>query len=234
MSSALAVESPPFPSLSFEEKLDRFARVAVHVGLNLQPGQELLISATTEMLPLVRRITEHAYKVGALLVTAFYADDEAALARYRYASDDSFDYAPQWLAEGVAAAFRGGAARLALTGADPALLAGQDSAKVSRANIAAFEGQQTSDGVDHAPRHQLDDRGCGNPGVGTAGLSRVAGGRGRPEALGRDLPGVARYFRRSPSRVGSSIARTCTTAWPSSTGSGFMRSAFMPRTEPPI
>ena len=43
--------------------------MAVRVGLNLQAGQELLISASTEMMPLVRRITEHAYKAGAVLVT---------------------------------------------------------------------------------------------------------------------------------------------------------------------
>ncbi len=59
------MSSAPFASLPFEEKLDRFARLAVYVGLNLQAGQELVISATTEMLPLVRRITEHAYQAGA-------------------------------------------------------------------------------------------------------------------------------------------------------------------------
>lgn len=134
-----AVASAPshFATLPFEEKLDRFARVAVHIGLNLQPGQELLISASIEMLPLVRRITEHAYKAGALLVTALYSDDETALARYKYAADASFDHAPQWMADGVAAAFRSGVARLAIAGANPALLTGQDPAKVSRANIAA-------------------------------------------------------------------------------------------------
>jgi aminopeptidase len=137
MSSAATLAPPDFGSLPFEEKLNRFARVAVHVGLNLQPGQELLISATTEMLPLVRLITEHAYKAGAKLVTTFYVDDEAALARYRYAAEETFDYAPQWLADAIAAAFSGGAARLALTGANPALLAGQNPVKVSRANIAA-------------------------------------------------------------------------------------------------
>ena len=31
--------------LSLEEKLDRFAEVAVHVGLGLQPGQELVMTA---------------------------------------------------------------------------------------------------------------------------------------------------------------------------------------------
>ena len=137
--SASAVLPVPatFASLSFEEKLDRFAEVAVLVGLNLRAGQELLISAPLEALPLVRRITEHAYKAGALLVTSFYSDDPSVLARYEYASDASFDHAAVWMADAMAAAFRGGAARLAIAGANPALLAKQNPAKVSRANIAA-------------------------------------------------------------------------------------------------
>ena len=154
MSSVTAVAPSSFASLPFDEKLDRFARVAVHVGLNLQPGQELLITATTEMMPLVRRITEHAYKAGALLVTTFYADDEAALARYRFASDASFDHAPVWMADGIATAFRGGAARLALAGANPALLAGQDSAKVSRANIAASKANKPA--MELITRHAIN------------------------------------------------------------------------------
>jgi aminopeptidase len=140
MSVLEAVEVKPQPSfsdLSFEEKLDRFAEVAVRIGLNLRAGQELLISAPLEALPLVRRITEYAYKAGALLVTSFYADDPSILARYRYADDASFDHAAQWWADAMAAAFRGGAARLAIAGGNPALLAQQDPAKVSRANIAA-------------------------------------------------------------------------------------------------
>jgi aminopeptidase len=125
-----------FRALPFAEKLDRFARLAVYVGLNLQPGQELVVTASTEMVPLVRRITEHAYKAGAVLVTTLYADDEATLARYKFAQDASFDGAAKWLADGIAAAYGSGAARLGLTGANPALLAGQDPGKVSRANTA--------------------------------------------------------------------------------------------------
>jgi aminopeptidase len=138
MSTAAVLPVPAtFASLSFEEKLYRFAEVAVRVGLNLVRGQELLISAPLEALPLVRRITEHAYKAGALLVTSFYSDDPSILARYQYADDASFDHAAVWMADSMAAAFRGGAARLAIAGANPALLAKQDPAKVSRANIAA-------------------------------------------------------------------------------------------------
>ncbi len=143
-----------FASLPFEEKLDRFAKVAVHVGLNLQSGQELVISASIEMLPLVRRITEHAYKAGALLVTTFYGDDEAVLARYRHAPDASFDHAAQWMADGIHAAFKGGAARLAIAGANPALLAGQDPAKVSRANIAGSKANKPA--MELITRHAIN------------------------------------------------------------------------------
>ena len=50
-------------------KLDKLAEVAIKVGLQLQPGQELVMTAPIAALPLVRRITEHAYKAGAGLVT---------------------------------------------------------------------------------------------------------------------------------------------------------------------
>lgn len=126
-----------FGDLTLEEKIDRLAEVAVKVGLNLQKGQELVISAPLDALPLVRRVTEHAYKVGALAVTTFYADDASILSRYKYAHDETFDYAPAWMGEAMANAFRSGAARFAVSGANPALLAGQDPSKVSRAAIAA-------------------------------------------------------------------------------------------------
>jgi aminopeptidase len=119
-----------------DRRLDRLAEVAVRVGLNLSPGQELVMTAPLDAVPLARRITEHAYKAGASLVTTIFADDEAALIRFRSAPDASFDHAPGWLFDGMAAAYRGGAARLAIVGEDPTLLAGQDPEKVARANRA--------------------------------------------------------------------------------------------------
>ena len=135
MTSAV-LPSRSFASLPFHDKLDRLAQVAVRVGLNLQPGQELYLTASTDALPLVRLVAEHAYKAGAKLVTTLLADDALTLARYQHAPDTSFDYAPKWLYEGVAEAFRSGSARLAITGSDPALLAHVDHDKVSRASTA--------------------------------------------------------------------------------------------------
>ncbi len=117
-------------------KLNRLAETAIKVGLQLQPGQDLLITAPTAALPLVRRIAEHAYKAGAGLVMPFFTDEQLTLARYQFASDSSFDKAANWLYDGMAKAFSANTARLAIVGDDPMLLSSQDPAKVSRANKA--------------------------------------------------------------------------------------------------
>ncbi len=129
----VALRPQPGP---LDARLDRLGEVAVRVGLGLAPGQELLVTAPLDAVPLVRRITEHAYRAGASLVTTFLNDDAATLARFEHAPDGAFDTAPGWLFDGMAAAFRGGAARLAIAGENPSLLAGQDPARVSRANRA--------------------------------------------------------------------------------------------------
>jgi aminopeptidase len=103
-----------------EEKLDLFAQVAVNVGLGLKAGQELVMTASTDALPLARRITEQAYRTGASLVTTLYTDDESTLMRYQLAPDESFDRAAKWLYDGMAAAFKSGAARLAIAGGNTA------------------------------------------------------------------------------------------------------------------
>jgi aminopeptidase len=154
MSVMEAVAKTEFAELTFDEKLDRLAEVAVKVGLGLKAGQELIMSAPIEALPLVRRITQHAYKAGALLVTTFYSDDPSVLARYEYGADASFDHAPKWLHDGIAEGFRSGAARLAIAGANPALLAKQDPAKVARANVAASKAGKPA--MELITRHEIN------------------------------------------------------------------------------
>lgn len=117
-------------------RLDRLARVAVKVGLNLQPGQDLILTAPLSAAPLVRAIVAQAYQAGAGLVTPIYSDEEVTLARYAHASDASFERATDWLYEGMAKAYGNNCARLAIVGENPMLLAEQDPTKVARASRA--------------------------------------------------------------------------------------------------
>ena len=147
--SAVSVEQR-----THEEKLDLLAQVAVRVGLGLKAGQELLMTASLDALPLARRITEQAYRAGASLVTTLYTDDEAALMRYRFAPDESFDHAAKWLYDSMGTAFKSGAARLAIAGGNPALLANEDPAKVGRANRAVSQAYRPA--LELITRHEIN------------------------------------------------------------------------------
>ena len=122
--------------MTLNDNLDRLARLSVGFGLGLKPGQELILTADIGAAELVRRITAEAYAAGATNVTTLYADDAATLARYSHGHDAAFDAAPAWLYDAMAGAFRAGAARLAIAGGTPGLLAGQDPDRVARANTA--------------------------------------------------------------------------------------------------
>ena len=138
----------------FDQKLERLAEVAVRAGLGLGSGQELVMTATLDAIPLARRITEHAYKAGASLVTTLFSDEQLALLRFRYGQDASFDAAASWLYEGMAQAYRSGAARLAITGNDPALLSREDPEKVSRVNRATSKAYHPA--LELIARHQIN------------------------------------------------------------------------------
>ena len=90
----------------------------------------------------------------ALLVTTFYGDDHACWRGLQHAPDASFDYAPVWLQDAIATAFRNGAARMAIAGPNPALLAEQDPAKVARANVAASKASKPA--MELITRHEIN------------------------------------------------------------------------------
>jgi aminopeptidase len=140
MESAFAETQPSGnggnPAASHEARLDSYAEVAVHVGLGLQPGQELIISAPVEALPLVRAVATHAYRAGAKHVLPLLTDPALTLARLEHADEQSIDYAPAWFFEAIAEALSQGAARLTVTGDDPRLLMGQPPARVARTRTA--------------------------------------------------------------------------------------------------
>ena len=138
----------------FDRKLDQLAEVAIHVGLGLKAGQELVLTASLEALPLARRIVEQAYRAGATLVTVFYNDEQLAKLRYKYAPDASFDHAATWLYEGMGAAYKSGAARLAITGDNPQLLANEDPDKVGRANRALSKAYRPA--LELITRHEIN------------------------------------------------------------------------------
>ena len=77
-----------------DERLDRYARLAVEVAVNLQPGQFLRISADPEHLPLARAVGRVAYERGARFVDVHYRDAHLKRAMIEHAPDDALEWSP--------------------------------------------------------------------------------------------------------------------------------------------
>jgi aminopeptidase len=115
---------------TFDEKLKDYAALTIRLGINVQPGQELIISAPVFATEFVRMLVAEAYKAGSKNVQVLYNDEEVSKSRFVNGSDEAAGYAPQWFFDGIAAAHGSGAARLSVASSDPGLLADIDPAKV--------------------------------------------------------------------------------------------------------
>jgi aminopeptidase len=124
---------------NFEKQLDRYADLAINVGLNLQPEQRLLIGipiyntgVPLEAAPLVRLLVEKAYQKGAKLVDVIWGDDDLVLVRFENAVPDTLDEIPSWQARALLGIAQEGGAFLTVLGNDPDLLKDQDPDLVAR------------------------------------------------------------------------------------------------------
>ena len=108
----------------FERLLGKYADVVVHIGLNLRKGQRLLIRGILEDAPLIRKVTESAYKAGAVLVDVAYTDERITRIRFEHASPETLTEVPTWILTRFEEYYERMDAELAIASTDPELLAG--------------------------------------------------------------------------------------------------------------
>jgi aminopeptidase len=82
-----------------DELLQRYARLIVEVGANVQPGQIVGIQCAPGQARLVRAIASAAYDRGALFVDPWWFDPEVKRARLERAAEDTLGFVPPWWGE---------------------------------------------------------------------------------------------------------------------------------------
>ncbi len=121
---------------TIEQTLVDYARLAVSVGINLQPGQRLAVGCLVEHAPFARAVAAEAYAVGASHVDVLYSDQRVRRAHIQHAADDMLGWSPPWLVQRLNALGEDGGALLAVTGnPEPDLLADLDGGRVARARM---------------------------------------------------------------------------------------------------
>jgi aminopeptidase len=118
--------------MTADERLDRYAQLAIGVGVNLQPGQRLGINCSLEHAPFARAVAAHAYAAGALFVDVAYNDPWLRRSHVSHVADDDLGWSPPWRVQRIEG-LRDGGAFLSVVGApDPSVFDGLDGARVAR------------------------------------------------------------------------------------------------------
>ena len=118
-------------SLTFEQKLQNYARLAVRVGLGVKEGQRVLVQAPVDTAPLARLVVREAYAAGASFVDVRWDDDDVQLARFELAPDGTFDQISEWRVDAELETVEAGGAVIAIRATNPNLLAGVDPTRVA-------------------------------------------------------------------------------------------------------
>ncbi len=117
--------------LTFEQKLSNLATLALRIGVNLQPGQRLILSGPLEAADLLREIAKQAYGLGSELVTVQYGDQEQELIRAQHAAEDTLEAVDLERTAMMKAKMERGDALLRVAGSDPGLMAAADPQRVA-------------------------------------------------------------------------------------------------------
>lgn len=78
-------------------RIERLAQLAVEVGVNVQPGQLVLVTGFVEHAPFMREVARAAYRAGARRVESDYRDRHFDRALIEIGPEESLDYSAPWL-----------------------------------------------------------------------------------------------------------------------------------------
>jgi aminopeptidase len=123
-------------------RLRSYAELAVRVGANVGPGQDVLVHGFVEHAPLVREIADVAYANGARYVDVRYGDQHVRRSMIEKGSDEVLDWTPPWLLQRFEWVGDKNGAMISIAGdPEPDLLADLEGSRVGRAKMTELQHQ---------------------------------------------------------------------------------------------
>src|SRR5690625_5072032 len=119
--------------------MEKYAKLVLRKGVNLQKGQPLLINAPLEGADFTKVVVRQAYEMGAKDVHVNWSDDELTLLKYKYAPEEVLAHFPEWRVMLNESYAKDDAALISIHATNPDLLKDIDPKRISMANQAAAE-----------------------------------------------------------------------------------------------
>lgn len=105
-----------------EALVEKYARLIISTGINIQKDQTLVITSPIECAPFARMLSEAAFRQGARDVVMNWSDELSAKIRYLNAPEEVFAEFPEWRKDFYLSYVRQGGAFISISAADPELL----------------------------------------------------------------------------------------------------------------
>lgn len=129
--------------MTTDELVQGYARLAVEIGVNLQPGQDLQINCYPEHFELARACAEAAYRVGARWVDLNVTDPHVRRSQIEHGPEEELEWTPPWLLTRLEdVAERQGAVLLLVGDAEPDLFSTLDQQRVAKARMKGLRTRQ--------------------------------------------------------------------------------------------
>ena len=117
------------------EPMEKYARLVIQVGVNLQGGQTLVVSSPIECATFARLLQVEAYRRGAREVVMRWIDEQSAKITYDMAPDAIFDEYPEWSKSFFNGYADSDAAFLTIMASDPELMKAVDPKRLDRKSV---------------------------------------------------------------------------------------------------
>ncbi len=124
-----------------DKLLKQYGEMAVKAGVNIQPGQTLIINAPITAADLVHHCANAAYDAGAKEVVVHWSDEKLSRIKMEHTAKDVLCDVKPWIQNSYLEYIKseGSAAILSIIGSDPELYKGLDSEKVNAFSIARMK-----------------------------------------------------------------------------------------------
>lgn len=121
----------------YKEKLKKYAEAIVHIGVNVQKGDNIVLNTDTDNLELAREIVRACWRAGAADVDTIIADNDMSLGRFEEAEDDVFDHFPEFKVEHAERHMQNKYHRISVSAPRLDLFQNVDPDRLRRSSIAA-------------------------------------------------------------------------------------------------
>ena len=160
--------------MTADERVRRYAELAVRLGANVQAGQDVVVTCLVEHADIARAVAREAYRAGAMHVVVLYGDLHLRRAAVELGPEEELGWSPPYLLDWLRRWPDERPALIALTGnpdpglltdLDPALVGKAEPRELRRASLQATESRRINWTIVSAPNEGWARQVFGEPDV---------------------------------------------------------------------